>query len=126
MNILYHFTTTQNADAIKKHGITNGVTPVNEKGAIAFARHTQWLTIDPNVENQSWATRGRTGAIVKVNIPVPLAREKLIPFNLFCVALGEKMVKGFDAKPELTKNWYVYLGNIPPQWIVSVRKIKED
>lgn len=52
MNILYHFTTTLNADAIKKHGITKGVTPVNEKDGLAFARHTQWLTIDP-----TWRTR---------------------------------------------------------------------
>jgi len=125
LNILYHFTTATNADAIKKNGLTKGVTPVNEDEKIAFIQHTQWLTIDPDVQNQSWATRGRTQAVVKVNIPVPLAKEKLIPFDIFCAALGERKVKGFDAKPELTKYWYVYLGTIPPQWIVSVRKIKE-
>ena len=61
LNILYHFTTATNADAIKKHGLTKGVTPVNEDEKIAFIQHTQWLTIDPDAEtmvgNPGWTDK---------------------------------------------------------------------
>lgn len=121
-NILYHFTTAISADQIKKSGLQLGRTPIMNDGKIKFLAKTQWLTINRNPDQQAWATKGRTQAVIKVNIPKPLAKERLIPFQAFYSELKDRLPEGFNDIPWITEDWYVFIGIIPPQWIVSVRK----
>ena len=125
-NILYHFTNPSYADKIKKQGLLHGKTPIIDNGKIAFLSRTQWLTVNSEPDQQTWATRGRSKAVVKVNIPVPLAKQNLIPFSVFYEAMKDRLPDGFNGQPEITNDWYVYIGVIPPQWIVNVRKFTDE
>ena len=121
--ILYHFTGRKAADRIKHEGITLGRTPIiTADRKLAFLKNTQWLTIYGEAGAQTWATRGRNQAMVKVNIPLPLAQQKLVPFQIFYDHFKDILPKGFNDRPDITVYWYVYMGVIPKEWIVSVRR----
>ena len=121
---LYHFTANIYFNGIKREGMTKGVTPtnmVNEKGERLFIKNTQWLTIDGNVDNQFWATYNRKQSRFTVFIPKELAMQKLLSMQTFCEVFKGKLPDGFMDDP-IAKNWYVYIGAIHKQWIISARK----
>lgn len=125
MNIFYHFTTKDLAHPIKMQGLTLGMTPSRS----GFIPMTQWLTKDGDPNNQE-GLRGprsvydRTEARVKVNIPDPFMKN-VLSFDDFCNQFGElygrELIPDFNSFPELSKDWFVFLGIIPAPWIQNVR-----
>lgn len=130
-NVFYHFTRRDAAHQIKREGLTKGVTPVKDKDQTGFLKHTQWLTTVADQSDQKW-TNGyksrfgvsRTAARVKINIPAPFMGN-VMEFQEFCKLFKEHLPYKFDAYPELSKGWYVYLGDIPKAWIVNIRFYQE-
>ena len=125
MNIFYHFTTKDLAHPIKVEGITLGMTPSRS----GFVTMTQWLTKDGDPNNQEGlkgprSIYDRTEARVKVNIPDPFMKN-VYSFDDFCNRFnelyGRELLPDFNSFPELSKNWFVFVGLIPASWIHNVR-----
>ena len=125
MNIFYHFTTKDLAHLIKTEGLSKGMTPTRN----GFVTMTQWLTKEGDPEHQE-GLKGplnlydRTEARVKVNIPHPFMK-KVLSFDDFCNRFdelyGRELPSDFKTFPELSKDWYVFVGHIPASWILNVR-----
>lgn len=113
---LYHFTSRQNALKIRKEGLTKGLTLL-KSGLMA---NTQWLTSNPSVEQEG--IKGvlkivdRTEARITVNIPAHLLCN-ILTFDQFCDLHRGDLMDYFDTEPEITKDWYVYMGVLRPLWL---------
>ena len=121
---LYHFTANWYFESIKREGLTKGVTPTtlkNDKDQMLFIQNTQWLTLDGDVDHQFWTTYNRNQARFTICIPKELAKQKLMSTQTFCEVFKDKLPEGFMDDP-IANDWYVYLGTIPKQWLISARK----
>lgn len=124
MRVFYHFTSKSAAQRIRQTGLLLGMTPY----VGGTMKHTQWLTTDDDPSQEG--LRGirkivdRTEARVTVQIP-DSHMENVLSFEDFCASFRSKyqrlMLPYFNSFPELTKDWYVYIGTIPKQWIKGVR-----
>jgi hypothetical protein len=112
----YHFTSKKNAKKIKKEGLTKGVTLL-KSGLIG---KTQWLTINPDVEQ--CGIKGvlkiinRQEARITVTIPKHL-EPSLMSFDEFCNKHKENLPDYFDTQKDITKDWHVFIGEISPVWL---------
>lgn len=127
---LYHFCAARHLDSILESGLILGRTPIQEtdpkdpeyfflKG---FVNETQWLTLDPNWNAQSWCTSesiayARNDYRLTIKLTLWESRN-LLSVPTFCRINGleEKLFKGWPG----SENWRVYCGTIPPKRIVLV------
>ena len=121
---LFHFCAPQFLEAIKREGLTMGMTPIVKNGAIKFIPGQQWLTQNPSFE-QSWNGRVLVKydrAAFRLTICIPKdERNRLVPFiPNYRDALGTAMLPAFD-DDEDCKNWFVFVGHVKPSWIREVR-----
>ena len=124
---IYHFCSAKAVKAIRRQGIRIGAVYVPKPGdakSVELYHGYQWLTLDPERKNQSWATRkivkeNRTAYRLTINLPddcVLFDRDGL-----------EKEIPGtgilFDGWPG-SENWRVYHGWILPEWITACEKME--
>ena len=125
---IYHFCSARDAQKIRRQGIRLGCVyrprPFDGE-SVEIYRGFQWLTLDPERKNQSWATRklikfDRTAYRFTIELPddaVLYDRDGLdaeIP--------GSGIL--FDGWPG-SENWRVYHGWILPEWITACEKMEE-
>ena len=125
---IYHFCSARDAKSIRRQGIRIGCVylprPGDAKSVEIFTGY-QWLTLDPEKSNQSWATRelvkyDRTAYRFTIELPddsILYDRDGLdaeIP--------GSGVL--FDGWPG-SENWRVYHGWILPEWITACEKMEE-
>lgn len=121
---IYHFTAAHLLPAIKRRGITMGTFPLHIGKRYKLINNLQWLTSDPDKENQSWATKelidyDRTAIRITVDIPEYFL-ENLVSAREFVKNFtGEN--KALVEEWEGSESWFIYKGQIPPGWIVGVR-----
>lgn len=128
---LYHFTADLFIKGIRKEGLTKGVMPVIRNGKNGLLSYVQWLTVNGEFKQAfcegSSLSYDRAENRLRVVVPENF-RKNLLKWDLFKAMV---IVQGFDIFPEFDnhddcKNWFVYLGKIPPQWICQrTRKINQ-
>lgn len=123
--ILYHFCAAHMMPAIMREGLTLGKYPILG-ASFALWPKTQWLTKDPDPRRQSWATRAlvpysRLAYRLTVQIPESY-RKKLVKASDYAKRLPEED-RALVSKWAGSENWYVYLANIPPKWIVGCTRM---
>lgn len=126
--ILSHFTSRHSVEKIKRAGISAGKVPwrMDEQGRVTFMGGLQWLTLDNEWDKQDWDEQfimakfpvRRTDYRVTVAIP-SLAAFKCIPWDAFCAKHGLRVDEYFQTFNS-RKWWFVFIGTIPPQWIIEV------
>lgn len=114
-------------DGILREGLTKGGYPLDSCGQ--FIRGVQWLTLESDPEKQSWATHilipySRTAFRLTVNIPDSF-KKKLLKASDYSAKLPEEVDRKIVSDWPGSDAWYVYLGKIPPKWIVGCREMKE-
>ena len=120
--ILYHFTSDRHVNLCLTEGITRGVTYAGQScTGLRFLRPTQWLTCRGNF-NQLWNVQAslpydRTAHRLTVCIPQKYT-ENILPWVSHGPLLVPKTYSELSncGDPE---NWFLYLGTIPPEWIVE-------
>lgn len=125
--ILYHFCAAHMVRSILKEGLTKGSFPKLINGVLIIKNDHQWLTAESNPKKQSWATShliayDRTDYRLTINIPDNY-RKKLIKARDYVLTLPEEnheLVFGWDGSDQ----WYIYLGKIPPKWIMGCKRVK--
>jgi hypothetical protein len=127
--ILYHFTSDLHVNGCLTEGITKGVTYTGQTcTGIGFLRGTQWLTCNSDF-NQAWGINGtlpydRTAHRLTVCIPQQFI-ENLVPWVTHGRLLAPKTFNELSTCGD-PENWFIYLGAIPPEWIVErVKKSME-
>lgn len=124
---LYHFCSERNIEGIKKLGLVLGMCPVLTDTKISFIKNCQWLTTDNNQLNQEW-DKGilldykRTDYRLSITIPRK-HKNYLIKATDFVDKYLPKAAQGFVTEYPGHESWYVYLGNILPQWIKKIEKL---
>ena len=123
-SVLYHFTSTWHLKQISKHGICRGDVATSPNGGF----NAPWLTTDPDRTNQRWA-RGscfdKTAVRLRVDIPM---EERGNLRHWPDLAKGLRIKRAWMAglkRGGNANNWYLYLGHIPPEWILDI-DIVED
>lgn len=124
---LYHFTPAHMKDSILREGLRKVGYPMFSRREFVFG--VQWLTAEKDPHKQSWATShripySRTAYRLTLDIPENRRGNKLLPAREWVKQLPE------EDQPlvliwEGSEDWYVYLGNIPPKWIVGCRRMEE-
>ena len=125
---IYHFCSARDVKAIRRQGIRLGGVYISKTGdakSVEIYQGYQWLTLDPEKKNQSWATRhfvkyDRTAYRLTVELPddaVLYDRDGL-----------EAEIPGsgilFDGWPG-SENWRVYHGWILPEWITACERMED-
>lgn len=124
--ILYHFCAAHMLPSIMKEGLTLGRWPIIGYGLQTWPK-CQWLTQNPDPKEQSWATKNlisydRTAYRLTVRIPDNY-QKKLVRARVQMMNVPPKDRSIITEWPG-SDDWYVYLGNIPPQWIDGCRKME--
>ena len=124
--ILYHFCAAHMLPAILKEGLTLGRWPIIGANVQTWPK-SQWLTKNADPTKQSWATQNlishsRTAYRLTVRIPDNY-RKKLVQARVQMMNFPQKDRAIITEWPG-SDDWYVYLGNIPPTWIVGCRKME--
>ena len=122
--VMYHFCAAHFVRAILLEGLTIGMTPAVRDGVVGLVQGTQWLTTDKDPRRQSWNTNNlvpysRTAYRLTINIPHS-HRKKLVKAADF---LRDQDEMGLMDWPG-SENWYIFLGKIPPTWIVGVKRME--
>lgn len=123
--ILYHFCPARMKNAILREGLTKGRYPLIESGGVAFG--VQWLTSERDPKKQTWATQNlisysRTAYRLTINIPDSY-QKKLLKALDWVEQFSEGNRKAVTEWPG-SDAWYVYLGKIPPKWLVGCRRME--
>lgn len=124
--ILYHFCPEHLKDSILKNGLKFGAYPLVSSNG--FVKNVQWLTSEKDADKQSWATSylipySRTAYRLTVDIPKSY-HKKLIQAHKY-VERFESMDRKLVTDWQGSEEWYVYLGKIPPKWIIGCRKMND-
>jgi hypothetical protein len=124
---LYHFCPLHCLLPILDQGITKGMTPINFKGKTALVLKQQWLTkykgFDQTFCETSSLPYDRAQVRLKVSIPEG-CYPNLYNYRSYALWLGENKLEFFDKLDDGTfdkavLDWYVYMGDIPPNWITK-------
>ena len=120
---LYHFAPAHMVDGIIAGGLTKGATPgLNSYGGlVGFITDTQWLTKESDFNKQAWATQklidyDRTAYRLSVVIPIT-HYNNLYDMDKFLKYIIQDGTKTMIRETPGNKDWYVYLGKIPADWI---------
>ena len=121
-NIFYHYTAKRFIPGIKKHGLTEGRTPIiNNEGYLKFIVGTQWISKESNPDNQLWAIPqeidySRRQCRLLIDIPEQFMKN-VMSMDDFMEVAGHLVPEGFNDFPDETKDWYIYYGRISSDWI---------
>lgn len=125
--VMYHFCAARDVRAIQAEGLTKGMTPAIKDGGVGIIHGTQWLTTDKDPTRQSWNTHSlvkysRTAYRLTISIPHS-HRKKLVKAADFLKLIPETEKMGLLDWPG-SENWHIYIGKIPPAWIVGVQRME--
>lgn len=122
--ILYHFTARTFLPRIEAQGLTRGIVPWcvdRATGDVMIRRGLQWLTTNDKW-HQEWMVRGSipfSRNSIRLTIWVPATHQHR-------VANWDELAKrhGVESAEDLNRgcdheNWRLYLGKLPPVWIVA-------
>ncbi len=124
--IFYHFTARRYVKSIMRHGLTRGRMLRTLDPIVTFIPDCQWLTTNP-IFDQSWLNPESTLPYkrneVRFTIEIPdHAMENVMPWTKAKFSVPEVAWTLNDyGDPE---NWWVYSGNLPAVWILTVEEIK--
>ena len=129
--VLYHFTARQLLPKVQAQGISKCGVPwnVDDQGHVRMMHGLQWLTVNPDFDEQSWAYPAlfdphrmrKTDARIAVGIP-KLAEFKLVKWVDFASKHSLKVQEYFETFPD-HKYWRIFIGRaIPPSWFVDLVK----
>jgi hypothetical protein len=123
--ILYHFTSDKHIAGCLKDGLTKGVTYAGHDGyGVHFLDHTQWLTANSKF-NQSW-NQGSTLPYDRNANRLTICIPKEYTQNVVeWVSFGPSMVPATYKELSMfgdPENWYIYMGDVPPEWIIERTK----
>lgn len=119
----YHFTAKRFLPGIQREGLTHG-RMLKSISPLTFLESKQWLTKNSDF-NQEWAHG--TGALpykrneVRLTVSVPISKmQNCKPWTQmqFLVPLVAKDLSAYG-DPE---NWFIYQGQIKPDWIVKIEE----
>jgi hypothetical protein len=150
---LYHFTALEYIESIEREGLTRGDVPLKPKGR---GLNGVWLTRNPDVEAQGWASKPRVLSdeeradyatvfgkmpppgsriadkrAVRITVDIPGKDSRLKVWTKYARLRGVKRdwMRALDkAGGGSSSDWFVYFGEIPPEWIqqVEVRAEREE
>ena len=120
-NIFYHYTAKRFIPGIKAYGLTEGKTPAIIDGKLKFIINTQWITKESNPDKQLRAIPreidySRRQYRLVIEIP-EMFMSNLLTMDKFIEGAKHLLPEGFNDFPEETKDWFVYYGQIMPEWI---------
>lgn len=120
--VFWHFTSPHHLEGCLRDGLALGVTPIRVNDKINFMHRHQWLTSD-RYFIQEWCAGShlpydRTAFRLTVKIPRQ-ERDKLLDYKAWRTLLGDRMVPNFDACHSV-RNWWIFQGLIPRDWITAV------
>lgn len=123
MKTFYHFTAERFLMSILREGITRGVM-VKSMNPPSFLFKKQWVTVNPDFE-QAWS-KG-TGRLPYKRNEVRLTVE--IPDNkeINCKPWSQMKFLTPEVADDLSRfgdpeNWWIYQGEIRPEWISEVTR----
>jgi hypothetical protein len=117
----YHFTSADNLPSIQQNGIFRGDVPTSPTSGF----QAPWLTADPSPQHQQW-TLGGAKSQVRLTIEIPDENDdKTWPWlelaNSIRPPVEDWWLEALNsAGGGGQERWYVYLGVIEPEWIISV------
>lgn len=128
---LYHFCAAKHLDSILDSGLVLGRTPIQKDDPdpeyfqlAGYVNDTQWLTLNPSWDQQSWCTSEtipyrRNAFRLTVQIPT-VASRKLLTAPKLCerYELSSRLWRDWEG----SSDWRVFVGKIPPRWIVEVHR----
>jgi hypothetical protein len=121
---IYHFTSHLWWRFIKDEGINRGECPLSETKVLNFPNFTS----DPSPENQGWANRPKLA--VRIEVSIPPNDGKLIPWLEFAKRynVARKTIEALESSGGwgTDKNWWIYRGTVPPEWIVDVEILEHN
>ena len=125
---VYHFCAAKSMRAILRQGVKVGGVYVPHPGdakSIDMYRGYQWVTLDPERANQSWATRqivkyDRTAYRMAIDLPDEAVERLLTRDQLDAEIPGSGVL--FDGWPG-SESWRVYHGWILPEWITECDRV---
>lgn len=123
--VLYHFTSDLHLMGCRLDGLTKGVIPIQIlQVGVKFISNAQWLTRNPDFDQawDRWSTLPYDRTANRLTLCIP----KDFTENLRCwKEIGPKLAAETFKWLSLIgdpKNWFIYLGKIPPEWIVETIK----
>ena len=129
MRTLFHFTAAQFIDRIRKEGITKCVIPFGFEpdGRVKLRRGYQWLTREQSFE-QPWAQVGtlpltKNAWRITVEIPAVFSNQ-LARWDELCVRYPIACADDLNMIPG-HGDWYLYRGEIPPEWFGAITRNHE-
>lgn len=125
---LFHFCAAMDVESIKRQGLTLGMCPVDTMRGIRMIKKCQWLTVNSDPSKQTWATShglnySRTAYRLRIIIPGKRLRN-LVAAGEFVKALPIEARYFVEDWPG-SEDWYIYRGEILPQWIKEIEKMEE-
>ena len=125
---IYHFCSARHVKSIMRQGIRIGGVYVPKPGdakSVEIYCGYQWLTLDPEKKNRSWATRQLIKydrAAYRLTVELPDDSVLFDRDGLEAEIPGSGVL--FDGWPG-SENWRVYHGWILPEWIVACDRMEE-
>lgn len=120
--VLYHFCAAHTLTRILEEGLTKGMTPVWEAGALRMEHGTQWLTAEKDPRRQSWHTYNLVNysrTAYRLTISIPYSHRKKLAKAADYIRRFPPENAGLIDDWEGSAAWYVYTGTIPPAWIIG-------
>lgn len=119
--ILYHFCATRHHRKILHEGVTKGILAAPHGAGTLLKEGYQWLTTDPDPNNQSWATHelidyDRTA--YRFEISIPKSKHQYLQQ---AIKVAPWLTEGWPG----SEAWYYYSGMIPNSWITDVKRRTE-
>lgn len=124
--ILYHFTSRFSVKAVQREGLTKGMIPigVDKRDQMRIYPGVQWLTEEPDW-NQAWDVNAglpmrRTDYRFTIEIPMYRCLQcvNVETFNRFKGTQFIDVIRTIEGY----KYWRIYIGKIPPNWIMCIDK----
>jgi len=125
--IFYHFTAKHLLPDILEQGLTLGKFSLISDASISFFTPCQWLTTNSGFNTQSWNTSNLIKYVrddYRLTVEIPYRDMRKVIKATEYVKLIPVEYRHVVTDWEGSKDWYLYLGKIRPEYIVEV-EIKE-
>ena len=123
---LYHFTSPDRVESVRREGLTTGAIPIDFRDGGNVLWHHIWLTASPFLIDQVWATNFTGFApertAFRLTVVIPKSHRRLLSYwpeyarqNPRITVKTAKILNASD--PYGGAVWYVFRGRIRPAWI---------